>query len=522
MTAPINPSRLETLPPTTAARPIRGTPLGSRYLVEHPIGEGSTGRVWRGSRRDDGSAVAIKILHAEYLPDPTMVARFRREGVAVRQLRHPHLVPVDDLVVERDTVAIVMELVNGDDLRSIMQRGRLETRRAVGLLAQVASALAHVHAAGVLHRDVKPENILVTRRAGQPWAQLSDFGLAWVASDRQLTRSTQLLGTPAYLAPELLAGRRYDPAVDVYALGVTAYELLTGRRPFDGEHPLAVMRAHLDDEAPRPPGMATDLWHLVRSCLAKRPEDRPTAGQLAQELESLARRRRILSSAPHRLRPSWRGRPLALVAAVLAAGLLAVPVTGWLRSPRPSRPPVAPAGAPPTTGAPLPSGPPGPTGPPRATGAPQLDSAPQTPTASPAGSAPATPSPPATVSPLAPAIGPIGAPGGLCLDDQAAKSTDGNPVQSWTCNNTGAQVWTVGIGGTLRVLNRCLRAMGTPDGAVTIWTCDATTAQRWQLRVGGGLLNVATGRCLESTGGMGSKPALRPCTGSAGQQWKLP
>src|SRR5213592_5054384 len=111
MTAPIDPPRLETLPPTTAAGPIRGTPLGNRYLLADPIGEGSTGRVWRGVCRADGSAVAIKILHAAYLPDSTMVARFRRESMAVRRLRHPHLVPVDDLVVERDTVAIVMELV---------------------------------------------------------------------------------------------------------------------------------------------------------------------------------------------------------------------------------------------------------------------------------------------------------------------------------------------------------------------------------------------------------------------------
>jgi hypothetical protein len=466
-----DPPRLETLPPTTAARPIRPTPLGTRYYLEHPIGEGSTGRVWRGVRRDDGSAVAIKILRAEYVPDPTMVARFRRESLTVRELRHPNLVPVDDLVVEPDTVAVVMELVNGDDLRRIMQRGRLETRRAVSLLAQVAHALAYVHAAGVLHRDVKPENILVTRRDGQPWALLGDFGLAWMANGRQLTRSTQLLGTPAYLAPELLAGRRYDPAVDVYALGVTAYELLAGRRPFHGEHPLAVMRAHLDDEAQRPPGMATDLWHVVRSCLAKRPEDRPTAGELARQLESLAQYQRI--QPPARPGRRWPRRPLALVAGVLAGGLLAVPVAGWLRSPDPGPPP--PGRSP----APAPSA-------------------------------------------LTPAIGPIGAPGGGCLDDAAAVSTDGNPVQSWPCNNTSAQQWTVGIGGTLRVVNRCLRAMGTSDGAVRIWTCDGTPAEQWQRRAGGGLVNVATGTCLESTGGTGARPALRACTGSAAQRWKLP
>src|SRR5437773_1391635 len=126
MAEPIDPARLETLPPTAAAGPTRRIPLGSNYLIEYPIGEGSTGRVWRGVRRADGCAVAVKILRAEYLPDPTMVARFSRESAAVRQLGHPHLVPVVDLVVEQDTVAIVMELVNGDDLRRVMQRGGLD------------------------------------------------------------------------------------------------------------------------------------------------------------------------------------------------------------------------------------------------------------------------------------------------------------------------------------------------------------------------------------------------------------
>ena len=511
MTKPIDPARLETLPPTIAARPIRRTPLGSRYLLEQPIGEGSTGRVWQGVRRADGSPVAVKLLRAEYVPDPTIVARFRREGTAVQALDHPHLVPVVDLLVEHDTVAVVMELVNGDDLRRIMQHGGLDPRRAVTLLAQVAGALAYVHEAGVLHRDVKPENILVTRRAGRPWALLSDFGLAWVAGGRQLTRSTQVLGTPAYLAPELLSGRRYGPAVDVYAFGVTAYEVLAGRRPFDGEHPLAVMRAHLDDEAPRPPGMARDLWQVIRSCLAKRPEDRPTAADVAGRLENLARRRRVLSRAAHASRLRWPVRwpkrrlryRLALVAGVVVCGLV-LAGTGWLRSSGDRS-----------------SG----DGPARAPGAASTTPAgsPYTASAGQFGHAPASPSPPSTVLPLKPGVGTIGAPGGGCLDDQAAVSNDGNAVQSWVCNGTAAQVWTIGLAGTLRVLNRCLRAMiGTADGSVRIWTCDGTAAEQWQRRIGGGLVNVATGQCLESTGGQGARPVLRPCTGAAGQLWKLP
>jgi len=492
MTETTDPARLETLPPTAAAGSIRRTPLGSQYVLEYPIGEGSTGRVWRGERRADGSVVAVKVLRAEYALDPTMVARFHRESMAVRELRHPHLVPVDDLVVEGDRVAVVMELVNGDDLRRIIQRGGLDTRRAVSLLAQVAQALAYVHDAGVLHRDVKPENILVTRRAGQPWALLSDFGLAWVAGGPQLTRSTQLLGTPAYLAPELLAGRPYGPAGDVYALGVTGYELLAGRRPFDGEHPLAVMRAHLDDEAPRPPAMARDLWRVLQSCLAKRPVDRPTAADLARQLESLARRRRILSGAAQARRLRWPKRRHALVAGALVCGLAAVPVARQLGLWKAARPHLASASSAHRAVAPPPSSP------------------------------PALPSPSATVLPLTPAVGEIVGPGGNCLDDQAVLTANGNPVQSYQCNNTAAQLWTVGADGTLRVVSRCLRAPANVGGVVRIWVCDGTTAEQWRLRVAGGLVNVATGRCLDSTGVQGAAATARPCTGSASQRWKLP
>jgi hypothetical protein len=504
MTDPTDPARLDTLPPTAAAGPARGIPLGQRYLLQHPIGDGSTGRVWQGVRRADGSTVAIKVLHAEYAVDPTMVERFRRESTAVRELRHPHLVRVDELVVEPDVVAVVMELVNGDDLRRVMQGGGLDTRRAVALLAQVATALAYVHAAGVLHRDVKPENILITRRAGQPWALLSDFGLARVAGARQLTRSTQLLGTPAYLAPELLAGRGYGAPVDVYALGVTAYELLTGRRPFDGAHPLAVMRAHLDDEVPRPTDMAPDLWRLIRSCLAKRPEDRPTAADLAAQLTSLARRRRILSAAAHARRLRWPRRRYAVVAGAVACGLAATPVAWRLAAPKDGRPPAVPAPAAVQAGS----------------TSPYLAAVP--PPSSPAAAPTPTPTPPPspTVQPLRPAVGPIVGPGGRCLDDQAGQTSDGNPVQSFPCNNTRAQVWTVGADGTLRVLGRCLRTIGT--ATVRIWACDGSAAEQWRPRAGGGVVNVDTGRCLDSTGAPNAKVTLHACTGSANQRWKLP
>src|SRR5262249_37609633 len=148
------------------------------------------------------------------------------------------------------------------------------------VLAQVAHALAHIHAAGVLHGDVKPENILITRRDGQPWAKLTDFGLPRI-TDAQSSPDAYTMGTLAYAAPELLTGRPYGPAGDVYALGVTGYELLSGRRPFDAVRSQSLVQAHLDEQPHRPAGMAKEQWRVIRRCLAKNPRERPTAGQLA-------------------------------------------------------------------------------------------------------------------------------------------------------------------------------------------------------------------------------------------------
>jgi serine/threonine protein kinase len=263
------------------------TPLGSQYVLDYVVGQGAFGQVWYGRRNDDGSPVAIKVPQGNYTNDPEIVARFLRERSALQALNHPHLVTVYDLVVEGDTLAVVMEFVHGRDLRTLARRGGIGMDDALTVLTQVASALDYIHSSGVLHRDIKPENILMTRRRGQPWAQLTDFGLAWVADGKRLTATSNVVGTPAYLAPELLTGRAYGAPVDVYSLGVTAYELLGGRRPFDADHPLALMRAHLDDQPKRPARMREDHWRIIRACLAKRPQDRPTAAELATHLDDI-------------------------------------------------------------------------------------------------------------------------------------------------------------------------------------------------------------------------------------------
>ena len=235
--------------------PVETAPhrLGSGYWLERPIGSGTTGSVWRGQRFADGAPVAVKVLWPQHAGHPDAVARFLRERTALRGLRHPHLVSVHDLVVEGDTLAVVMDLVDGWDLRDAMRGGEVIGDEMLIVLSQVARALAYVHDAGLVHRDVKPENILISRRDGEPWARVADFGLLWEAGARALTNPGQTLGTPAYLAPELFTDRPYGPPVDIYALGVTAYELVGGRRPFAAVNPLALMRAHLDDKPGVPP-----------------------------------------------------------------------------------------------------------------------------------------------------------------------------------------------------------------------------------------------------------------------------
>ena len=267
--------------------PVEGTPLGSGYVLLRAIGEGAYGRVWSGRRRSDSAAVAIKVMRSEYLTDPDVLGRFLRERTVLMDLDHPHLVRVEDLVVEGETVAVVMQLVDGVDLRQVFRRGKLDLDDALTVLAQVSAGLAYIHANGTLHRDIKPENILVTERDGRPYALLADFGLAWVSDGQTLTQASHVPGTPAYLAPEQLTGRPYGPEVDIYALGVTAYELLSGRRPFHGENALALMRAQLDDEPRRPEGMPAAQWRIIRACLVKTPKERPTAATLAQLFEDL-------------------------------------------------------------------------------------------------------------------------------------------------------------------------------------------------------------------------------------------
>ncbi|CUU58565.1 serine/threonine protein kinase [Parafrankia irregularis] len=261
--------------------------LGSHYVLSERLGRGATGEVWRGEREADGTPVAVKILRAELADDDEVVDRFLRERRVLLAFDHPHLVKVRDLVAEGGTLAIVMDLVDGVDLRGHLRRhGPLEPAEAVRLAAEVLDALGAVHRQGVVHRDVKPENILVdTTDPGRPRAMLTDFGIARLAHGPAMTRLTGLIGTPRYMAPELSDGTRATPSADLYSLGVVLYELLSGRPPFDAEHPIAMLRAHLEQTPAPLDELPGTLWPTLARLLAKTPADRPgTAGQARLEL----------------------------------------------------------------------------------------------------------------------------------------------------------------------------------------------------------------------------------------------
>ena len=267
-----------------------GQPIGSRYELDEQLGRGAFGSVWRGRVRDTGEAVAIKVLLEELATDPDVVTRFLRERTALVGLRHRSLVSIRDLVVEGDVLALVMQLVEGPDLRAYLrERGTLGPEEAALLVADVADALGVAHSAKIIHRDVKPANVLLQPDAGGLRPLLTDFGIARLADAPSVTRTSQVVGTPYYLSPEVISGRKATSAVDIYAAGIMLYELLTGRPPFRGRDAMEVFRAHQTATPQRPQGVSDRLWAVALAALAKDPDSRPLAGELASRLRAAVR-----------------------------------------------------------------------------------------------------------------------------------------------------------------------------------------------------------------------------------------
>ncbi|WP_433540505.1 protein kinase domain-containing protein [Streptosporangium sandarakinum] len=264
-----------------------GASLGSRYVLLDEIGAGGMGSVWRARHRDTGEIVAVKLLRDGLAGDEDLVLRFVQERNVMRSLRHPNIVTLRDFVIEGERLALVMDLVEGGDLRALLRRrGTLPPAEAAGLMAQVAEALAAAHALGIVHRDVKPGNVLLDGATGR--TRLTDFGVARIVHGPGLTQTTSIIGTPSYLSPEVADGGAATPAVDVYAAGLILYELLAGRPPFVGEHPMALLRLHATAAPRRLPGMPDPLWRIISDCAAKDPAGRPHAGEVAAALRGAA------------------------------------------------------------------------------------------------------------------------------------------------------------------------------------------------------------------------------------------
>ncbi|MGI5246377.1 protein kinase domain-containing protein [Dactylosporangium sp. CA-139066] len=259
-----------------------GTTLGGRYRLDERIAGGGMGDVWRGTDEVLGRTVAIKVLLPALLEEPGFAERFRGEARTMATINHPGVVDIYDYGSENGTAFLIMEYVEGDALsRTLSRVGRLTPARAMALIAQAADALHAAHEKGIVHRDVKPGNLLV-RPNGT--LVLTDFGIARSAAVAQLTAAGSVLGTASYISPEQASGAQATPLSDVYALGVVAYQCLSGVRPFEGENPLEIAMRHVRDAPPPlPADIPPPVAQLVERAMAKDPAARwPSAAALAQ------------------------------------------------------------------------------------------------------------------------------------------------------------------------------------------------------------------------------------------------
>ena len=268
-----------------ASKPTR---LHGRYLLEERLARGGSAEVWRARDEKLNRPVAVKLLHPHLVADERARLRLAAEAKLLASLRHPRIVQTYDLVTDGDTPALVMELIEGESLSARLERdGALPYRVAASIGTDVADALAEAHQHGIIHRDVKPSNILIDREGR---ANLADFGIAHSleSGSERLTQTGMVVGTPAYIAPEQLAGGEVGPRTDIFGLGSVVFEMLTGRPPFQAMAPLPLAEAHAAGP-PEMPDVDPALAEITRACLANNPSDRPPdAGMVAAILRGVS------------------------------------------------------------------------------------------------------------------------------------------------------------------------------------------------------------------------------------------
>jgi hypothetical protein len=310
--------------------------IAGRYELEHQVGSGGMSRVYRAHDRLLERTVALKILHEHYSQDDEYVERFRREARAVAQLAHPNVVTVIDRGEHEGRQYIVFEYVDGENLKELVAReGPLPPKQVVELGLQVARALASAHARGVVHRDVKPQNVLLSDE-GLP--KVTDFGIARSSDVESVTLTGTVMGTSEYLSPEQARGEPVDFRSDVYSLGAILYELCTGEVPFRGENPVSVAMRHLHEPVPsireRRREVPSRLDAAIRRAMAKDPAERfDSMDELIAELEACRRalgdgEDTIVLPAPVRVRPGRRGARPRRIARALVLSLLALLLVG--------------------------------------------------------------------------------------------------------------------------------------------------------------------------------------------------
>jgi hypothetical protein len=318
-----------------AAQPLEnliGRTLNHRYLVGDKVGEGGFGAVFRGKQIATGREVALKILHPHNVSDETIVARFRREAEACSKLRDPHTVTTYDFDETPDGILyLAMELLRGQSLHQVQKaEGPLGYARVLKILDQVAASLAEAHRNGIVHRDMKPENVFIESRDGDDHVKVLDFGIAKVVSDERqvpaLTAVGQTLGTLEFMSPEQLRGQKLDGRSDIYALGMMSYEMLTGTLPFaTAKSPIDIINFHMRQEPPAPSKLSDKVTipaavdAIILKMVAKDKDKRfADANALREEI---ARTQRALDSSPDRFE-AYRvvavvGATIAIVAALV-------------------------------------------------------------------------------------------------------------------------------------------------------------------------------------------------------------